>query len=88
MTSLRPYLLPILGRRDGPKRHIIIDMGLIYLSTAIAYVSIEISANMNFLKRLVNYFGFGKKIRLSAFGKRILRIRLLRLFLFKLSDLI
>ena len=66
----------------------VIDIDLIYLSVAIVYVSIEISAGMNFLKRLVNYFGFGKKMRLSAFGKRILRMKLLRLFLLKLSDFI
>ena len=88
MTSLRPYLLPIFGRRDGPKRYIIIDMGLIYLFIATVYVSIEISININFLKKLVNHFGLGKKIRLSAFGKRILRIKLSRLSLLKLNDLI
>ena len=88
MISLRPYLLSIFGRKDGPKRYIIIDMGLIYLFIVIIYVSIEISISINFLKRLVNHFGFGKKMKLSAFGKRILRIKLLRLFLLKLSDLI
>ena len=88
MIGLKLYLLPIFGRKDEPKRHIIINIGLIYLFIVIIYVSIEISTNMNFLKKLINHFGLGKKIRLSAFGKKILRIKLPRLSLFKLSDLI
>ena len=88
IISLKSYLLSILERRDGPKKHMIIDISLIHLSITTAYVSIEISTNMNFLKRLVNHFGLGKKMRLSAFGKRIFRMRLPILFLFKLSDFI
>ena len=88
MINLRPYSLSILEKRDEPKRYMVINIGLIYLFIVIIYVSIEISAGINFLKRLINYFGFDKKIRLSVFRKRIFRIRLLRLSLLKLSDLI
>ena len=58
MISLKLYLLPILGRKDGSKKYIIINIGLIYLFIAVIYVSIEISTNINFLKKLINYLGW------------------------------